>query len=73
MRSRSAGRWRRCSCSCSSSGGRRRIELTALTQPKDALEIHVVAKQWMWRIQHPSGAREIDELHVPADTNVRLA
>ena len=27
----------------------------------------------MWRIQHPSGAREIDELHVPADTNVRLA
>ena len=34
---------------------------------KDALEIHVVAKQWMWRIQHPSGAREIDELHVPAE------
>jgi len=48
-------------------------ELTALTPPNDALEIHVVAKQWMWRIQHPSGAREIDELHVPADTNVRLA
>jgi cytochrome c oxidase subunit II len=48
-------------------------QLTALTPPKDALEIHVVAKQWMWRIQHPSGAREIDELHVPADTNVRLA
>jgi cytochrome c oxidase subunit 2 len=48
-------------------------QLTALTPPKDALEIHFVAKQWMWRIQHPSGAREIDELHVPADTNVRLA
>ena len=48
-------------------------QLTALTPPKDALEIHVVAKQWMWRIQHPSGAREIDELHVPANTNVRLA
>lgn len=48
-------------------------QLTALTPPKDALEIHVVAKQWMWRIQHPSGAREINELHVPADTNVRLA
>ncbi len=27
----------------------------------------------MWRFQHPSGAREIDELHVPAHTNVRLA
>jgi cytochrome c oxidase subunit 2 len=48
-------------------------QLTALTPPKDALEIHVVAKQWMWRFQHPSGAREIDELHVPANTNVRLA
>jgi cytochrome c oxidase subunit II len=48
-------------------------ELTALTPPKDAMEIHVVAKQWMWRFQHPSGAREIDELHVPAYTPVRLA
>jgi cytochrome c oxidase subunit 2 len=48
-------------------------QLTALAPPQDALEIHVVAKQWMWRIQHPSGAREIDELHVPANTNVRLA
>ena len=47
-------------------------ELAALTPPKDALEIHVVAKQWMWRIQHPSGAREIDELHVPVNTPVRL-
>jgi cytochrome c oxidase subunit II len=47
-------------------------ELAALTPPKDALEIHVVAKQWMWRIQHPSGAREINEIHVPADTPVRL-
>ena len=48
-------------------------QLTALTPPKDVLEIHVVAKQWMWRFQHPGGAREIDELHVPAHTNVRLA
>ena len=48
-------------------------QLTALVPPKNPLEIHVVAKQWMWRIQHPSGAREIDELHVPAHTDVRLA
>ncbi|WP_407168753.1 cytochrome c oxidase subunit II [Bradyrhizobium sp. ORS 111] len=47
-------------------------QLSALATPEPALEIHVVAKQWMWRIQHPSGAREIDELHVPVHTNVRL-
>ncbi len=49
------------------------VHLAALTPPANALEIHVVAKQWMWRIQHPGGAREIDELHVPANTPVRLA
>jgi cytochrome c oxidase subunit II len=48
-------------------------QLTALAPPKSALEIHVVAQQWMWRFQHPSGAREIDELHVPSETDVRLA
>lgn len=47
-------------------------ELTALTPPKYDLEIHVVAKQWMWRIQHANGAREIDEIHVPVNTPIRL-
>ena len=47
-------------------------QLSALVPPKDAIEIHVVAKQWMWKTQHPQGAREINELHVPADTPVRL-
>jgi cytochrome c oxidase subunit 2 len=36
------------------------------------LEIHVLAKQWMWKTQHPDGAREIDALHLPVDTPVRL-
>ncbi|KYO50566.1 cytochrome c oxidase subunit II [Tistrella mobilis] len=40
--------------------------------PDDALEINLVAKQWMWKVQHPGGQREIDELHVPAGTPVRL-
>ena len=48
-------------------------QLSALNAPENALEIHVIAKQWMWRVQHPSGAREIDELHVPSQTPVRLA
>jgi cytochrome c oxidase subunit 2 len=40
--------------------------------PDDALTIHVVAKQWMWKFQHPEGAREIDALHVPVGTPVKL-
>src|SRR5882724_5837389 len=33
--------------------------------PVDAVEINVVGKQWMWKIQHADGRREIDELHLP--------
>ncbi|MBA2935559.1 cytochrome c oxidase subunit II [Sphingomonas sp. CGMCC 1.13654] len=40
--------------------------------PKKALEIHVVAKQWMWKVQHPEGVREIDALHVPVGVPVKL-
>jgi len=36
------------------------------TPPQDATEIYVVAKQWMWKLQHPEGQRELNELHVPA-------
>jgi cytochrome c oxidase subunit 2 len=46
--------------------------VSALVPPRDALEIHVLAKQWMWKTQHPSGAREINALHVPIDKPVRL-
>jgi len=41
-------------------------------EPKDALEIFVTGKQWMWRAQHPDGVREINELHVPAGRRVKL-
>jgi len=40
--------------------------------PADAMEVFVVAKQWMWKFQHPSGTREINELHVPVGRPVRL-
>lgn len=40
--------------------------------PADALEIDVVAKQWMWKFQHPGGQREINTLHVPVGTPVKL-
>ena len=39
--------------------------------PKNANEIYVVGKQWMWKIQHSTGQREINELHVPAGRHVR--
>jgi cytochrome c oxidase subunit II len=40
--------------------------------PDHALEIYVTAKQWMWKIQHPDGQREINNLHVPTGRPVKL-
>jgi len=40
--------------------------------PREAMEISVVGKQWMWKFEHPTGQREIDELHVPLGTKVKL-
>ncbi len=37
-----------------------------------ATEIYVVAKQWMWKIQHVDGRREINELHVPVGRPMKL-
>jgi len=42
------------------------------TPPQDAAEVYVVAKQWMWKLQHMEGQREINELHVPVGRNVKL-
>ncbi len=42
------------------------------TPPGDATEVYVVAKQWMWKIEHMEGQREINELHVPTGENVKL-
>ena len=47
-------------------------EITELLPPRSAAEIHVVAKQWMWKVQHPNGVQEIDALHVPVGEPVRL-
>jgi cytochrome c oxidase subunit 2 len=42
------------------------------TPPDDATPIFVVAKQWMWEVQHAGGQREINTLHVALDQPVRL-
>jgi cytochrome c oxidase subunit 2 len=40
--------------------------------PAGAMEIYVVGKQWMWKLQHPEGQREINELHVPTGRPIKL-
>ncbi|MGC1201177.1 MAG: cytochrome c oxidase subunit II, partial [Candidatus Acidiferrales bacterium] len=40
--------------------------------PASSSEIFVVGKQWMWHIQHPEGVREINELHVPVNTPIKV-
>ena len=49
-----------------------RLYATIARPPDDAINIDVVGKQWMWKIQHQDGQREINELHVPVGRAVRL-
>ena len=44
----------------------------AYTPPtgSDPLHINVVGKQWMWKVQHPNGVLEINQLHVPVGRKV---
>jgi cytochrome c oxidase subunit II len=41
-------------------------------RPANALDVDVVGKQWMWKVQHAEGKREINELHIPVDRTVAL-
>jgi cytochrome c oxidase subunit 2 len=40
--------------------------------PQNAMEVYVVGKQWMWKVQHSTGQREINELHVPIGRKIKL-
>ena len=40
--------------------------------PRNALKVYVVAKQWMWKVEHAGGQREIDALHVPVNKPIEL-
>jgi cytochrome c oxidase subunit 2 len=48
------------------------LSLIHMRPPSHTLDIRVVAKQWMWKIEQPSGVREIDTVHLPIDTPVQL-
>lgn len=49
-----------------------RVHFRIARPPADAMDIYVTGKQWMWKHQHPGGQREINDLHVPVATAVRL-
>lgn len=40
--------------------------------PEDTLPVNVIAKQWMWKVEHTNGVREINELHVPVGERIML-
>ena len=40
--------------------------------PKDAMDVYVQAKKWMWKISYPGGPNGTDVLRVPAGRPVRL-
>ncbi len=40
--------------------------------PVGAEKYYVTGKQWMWKTEHPTGQREINELHVPIGQPVQL-
>ena len=40
--------------------------------PANTLDIYTTGKQWMWKIQHPEGKREINELHIPIGQPIKI-
>ena len=48
------------------------VDMYSPVQGSNVLNIDVVGKQWMWHLQHPTGQRENNELHVPLGRPVRL-
>jgi cytochrome c oxidase subunit 2 len=48
------------------------IYFRVYTPPPNAMNIYVVGKQWMWKVEHPGGQHEINSLHVPIGRAVQL-
>jgi cytochrome c oxidase subunit 2 len=48
------------------------LYFSAYRPPAGATNVDVVAKQWMWKFQHPNGRREINTLHVPLGQPMKL-
>ena len=48
------------------------VFFNAARPPADSIQIYVTGKQWMWKLEHMEGMREINELHIPVGKPVRL-
>jgi len=42
------------------------------TPPKDAMDVYVMGKKWMWKFAYPQGPNGLNVLRVPANRPVRL-
>ena len=49
-----------------------KVYFVMASPPAETLNIYIVGKQWMWKVQHTTGQREINELHVPVGRPVKL-
>jgi len=49
-----------------------KVYVTLERPPADAMVINVIGRQWMWKLQHPEGVREINTLHIPVGRPVKL-
>lgn len=49
-----------------------KVYFVMASPPPETLNIYVVGKQWMWKVQHTTGQREINQLHVPVGRPVKL-
>lgn len=50
-----------------------RVYMAVARPPQGPMEeVFVVGKQWMWKVQHPDGQREINELHLARGRPVKI-
>jgi cytochrome c oxidase subunit 2 len=49
-----------------------RVFFRIFRPPADAVELYAHGKQWMWKVQHPGGQREINTMHVPVGRPIRV-
>jgi cytochrome c oxidase subunit 2 len=48
------------------------LYLRLFQPPPGTMKIYVIGKQWMWKVEHPGGQREINALHLPLGRPIQL-